>query len=81
MRSTSIPEQTSHAAPGLTPRTDNQARDCLGCRVVGTTALAGLGIHALNQSRAHQPGSLMGKRIMRGLGVCFLIGSYLRWTK
>ncbi|EPT03299.1 hypothetical protein FOMPIDRAFT_1078145, partial [Fomitopsis schrenkii] len=55
-------------------------RDCLPCRAIGTTALAGLGIHALNQSRAHQPGTLMGKRAMAGVGVLCLVGSYLRWT-
>ncbi|KZT63107.1 hypothetical protein DAEQUDRAFT_734204 [Daedalea quercina L-15889] len=81
MQSTTVPEQTSHVASGSTPHADAQSQDCLACRVVGTAALAGLGIHALNQSRAHQPGSLMGKRIMGGLGMCFMIGSYLRWTK
>ncbi|KZT63099.1 hypothetical protein DAEQUDRAFT_680970 [Daedalea quercina L-15889] len=81
MQSTTIPEQTLHAVSGLTPQADTQPQDCPACRVVGTAALAGLGIHVLNQSRAHQPPSLTGKRIMGGLGVCFLIGSYLHWTK
>ncbi|KAK7689920.1 hypothetical protein QCA50_006559 [Cerrena zonata] len=58
-----------------------KAEDCLACRVIGTGALAGVGIYALNQSRAHAPGSLIGKRIMAGLGVCFLAASALRWTK
>ncbi|KAI0330038.1 hypothetical protein GY45DRAFT_1346206 [Cubamyces sp. BRFM 1775] len=56
-------------------------KDCLACRVVGTAALGGVGIYALNQSRAHAPGSVVGKRIMAGLGVCFLVASALRWTK
>ncbi|PSS34081.1 hypothetical protein PHLCEN_2v1875 [Hermanssonia centrifuga] len=45
-------------------------QDCLACRIVGTAALGGVGIYALNQSRAHAPGSIVGKRIMAGLGVC-----------
>ncbi|KAI0654168.1 hypothetical protein C8Q70DRAFT_926329 [Cubamyces menziesii] len=56
-------------------------KDCLACRVVGSVALGGVGIYALNQSRAHAPGSVVGKRIMAGLGVCFLVASALRWTK
>ncbi|KAJ3551119.1 hypothetical protein NM688_g4917 [Phlebia brevispora] len=55
--------------------------DCLPCRIVGSAALGGVGIYALNQSRAHQPGSIVGKRILAGLGVCFLVASALRWTK
>ena len=45
-------------------------KDCLACRVIGTAALGGVGIYALNQSRAHAPGSIAGKRVMAGLGVC-----------
>ncbi|KAL6306883.1 hypothetical protein BKA93DRAFT_728512 [Sparassis latifolia] len=56
-------------------------QDCLACRVIGTGALGGLGVYALNQSRAHMPGSIAGKRVMAGLGVCFLVASALRWTK
>ncbi|CCM05387.1 uncharacterized protein FIBRA_07603 [Fibroporia radiculosa] len=58
-----------------------QPQDCLACRVIGTAALGGVGIYALNQSRAHQPGSVVGKRIVAGLGVCFLVASALRWSK
>ncbi|EIM82501.1 uncharacterized protein STEHIDRAFT_29839, partial [Stereum hirsutum FP-91666 SS1] len=43
-------------------------QDCMSCRIIGTGALAGVGIAALNKSRAHQPGSLMGKRLMAGMG-------------
>ncbi|RPD58340.1 hypothetical protein L226DRAFT_139813 [Lentinus tigrinus ALCF2SS1-7] len=56
-------------------------QDCLACRVIGTTALGGVGVYALNMSRAHAPGSVVGKRIMAGVGVGFLIASVLRWNK
>ena len=47
-------------------------QDCLACRIVGTAALGGVGVYALQQSRPHAPGSVVGKRIMAGLGVCAL---------
>ncbi|KAI0065752.1 hypothetical protein BV25DRAFT_1797717 [Artomyces pyxidatus] len=53
--------------------------DCLSCRIIGTGALGTVGVYALNQSRAHQPGSLVGKRILAGVGVLFLVGSIVRW--
>ncbi|KAI0800081.1 hypothetical protein C8Q74DRAFT_1313877 [Fomes fomentarius] len=56
-------------------------QDCLACRVIGTVALGGVGVYALNQSRAHAPGSVVGKRLMAGVGVCFLVASVLRWNK
>ncbi|PCH37575.1 hypothetical protein WOLCODRAFT_84404 [Wolfiporia cocos MD-104 SS10] len=61
-RSASRETVQGHVAP--------QYQDCLACRVIGTAALGGAGIYALNQSRAHQPGSMVGKRIMAGVGVC-----------
>ncbi|KAI0725851.1 hypothetical protein C8Q72DRAFT_849326 [Fomitopsis betulina] len=72
-------ERSSPASSDSSSKVDPEYRDCLPCRVIGTAALAGLGIHALNQSRAHQPGSLMGRRVMAGVGVLCLFGSYLRW--
>jgi hypothetical protein len=39
------------------------------CRIVGSGALAAVGVYGLNMSRAHQPGSPLGKRIMGGVGV------------
>ncbi|KAI0788231.1 hypothetical protein C8Q74DRAFT_1328775, partial [Fomes fomentarius] len=77
------------AERGPTKRTESPAlasapQDCLACRVIGTVALGGVGMYALNQSRAHAPGSVVGKRIMAGVGVCeagFLVGSVLRWNK
>ncbi|KAI9457115.1 hypothetical protein BJY52DRAFT_1120634 [Lactarius psammicola] len=53
--------------------------DCLSCRIIGTGALGATGLYAINQARAHQPGSVIGKRIMAGVGVLFLLGSVARW--
>ncbi|KAH9986757.1 hypothetical protein BJV74DRAFT_750689, partial [Russula compacta] len=53
--------------------------DCLSCRVIGTGALGATGLYALNQARAHQPGSPLGRQIMAGVGVLFLLGSVARW--
>ncbi|KZT01314.1 uncharacterized protein LAESUDRAFT_664173 [Laetiporus sulphureus 93-53] len=76
---------TSFSAVAAKDKTDADPaaryQDCLACRVIGTAALGGVGVYALNQSRAHQPGSIVGKRIMAGLGVCFLIAGAMRWTK
>ncbi|KAI5118196.1 hypothetical protein M0805_005550 [Coniferiporia weirii] len=54
-------------------------QECLSCRIIGSGALGAVGVYALNQSRAHQPGSLAGKRVMAGVGICFLAASYVRW--
>jgi hypothetical protein len=53
-----------------TTQKQSQPEDCISCRIVGTAALATVGLYALQQSRAHAPGSVMGKRIVGGLGVC-----------
>ncbi|KAH9160635.1 hypothetical protein EDB89DRAFT_1914592 [Lactarius sanguifluus] len=66
---------TSPAGPSQLPR----PADCLSCRVIGTGALGATGLYAINQARAHQPGSVIGKRIMAGVGVLFLLGSVARW--
>ena len=44
--------------------------DCLTCRAIGSGALAATGIYAFRMSRPSAPGSVVGKRIMAGLGVC-----------
>jgi hypothetical protein len=44
-------------------------QECLTCRIIGTGALAGVGIYALQASRPHAPGSVIGKRITAGVGV------------
>ena len=44
--------------------------DCLPCRIVGTGALGTVGGYALYMSRARAPGSVVGKRIMGGVGIC-----------
>ena len=45
-----------------------QPVDCITCRVIGSSALGITGLYALNQSRAHMPGSLGGKRAMACVG-------------
>ncbi|KZT26807.1 hypothetical protein NEOLEDRAFT_1062170 [Neolentinus lepideus HHB14362 ss-1] len=60
---------------------EQSQQECLACRIIGSGALAATGAYALNMSRAHHPGSIMGKRVMGALGVGFLVGSVLRWTK
>ncbi|EIN04015.1 hypothetical protein PUNSTDRAFT_139057 [Punctularia strigosozonata HHB-11173 SS5] len=56
-------------------------QQCLACRVIGTAALGGVGLYALQMSRASAPGSPLGKRIVGGVGFGFLIASYLRWAQ
>jgi len=48
----------------------SSSNDCLTCRVTGSGALAATGIYAFRMSRPSAPGSIAGKRIMAGLGVC-----------
>ncbi|KAI0783440.1 hypothetical protein C8Q75DRAFT_725843 [Abortiporus biennis] len=74
---TTVPTQNSNSSSDV----QSGPKDCLTCRIIGTAALAGTGVYALNQSRAHAPGSIIGKRIMAGVGICFLVGSAFRWTK
>lgn len=69
--STTLPPEPRNGSEGPVPAELQQnPKDCLACRVIGTGALGGVGIYALNQSRAHAPGSVVGKRIMAGVGVC-----------
>jgi Domain of unknown function (DUF4536) len=77
----SSPSSTSPNDSQIPPQTPSQTRptDCLSCRIIGTGALGATGMYALNQARAHQPGSVFGKRIMGGVGVLFLLGSVVRW--
>ncbi|KAI0051286.1 hypothetical protein FA95DRAFT_1554623 [Auriscalpium vulgare] len=72
----SSPKSTAVQAPSSLLR----PKDCLSCRIIGAGALGATGIYALNQSRAHQPGSPLGKRIMAGVGLAFLVGSVWRWN-
>lgn len=69
MSETVTPTPASLAEQIHNPR-QATGQDCFACRIIGATALGGVGVYALNQSRAHQPGSMVGKRIMGGLGVC-----------
>ncbi|KAI0321225.1 hypothetical protein OF83DRAFT_371751 [Amylostereum chailletii] len=56
----------------------NVPQDCMACRVIGTASLGTVGLYALHQSRAHQPGTIFGKRIMAGVGILFLGASAVR---
>jgi hypothetical protein len=47
-----------------------QRQDCLACRIIGSGAIGASGVYALYSSRAAAPGSLIGKRIVGGIGVC-----------
>ncbi|KAG2130858.1 hypothetical protein DEU56DRAFT_740314, partial [Suillus clintonianus] len=53
--------------------------DCVTCRIIGSGAFAATGIYTLKMARPSALGSMVGKKIMGGLGVCFLVGSALRW--
>ena len=44
-------------------------KDCLGCRIVGTTALVGTGLYGLGMARPGRPGSPLERRIMGVVGV------------
>ena len=61
---------TSGTAVQTSPVVETSPQECLTCRIIGTVAFAATGLYALNQSRAHAPGSVVGKRIMAGVGVC-----------
>jgi len=53
-----------------TPQQRITPEECLTCRIIGTGALAGVGFYALQMSRPKAPGSVLGKRMMGGVGVC-----------
>jgi hypothetical protein len=58
---------------------DKLEPECLSCRIIGTATLAIVGLYALRQSRARAPGSVLGKRIVGGLGVCTCSLLFLRF--
>jgi hypothetical protein len=72
----STPEVHSIATNSTAPDSSVAAQgsstynDCLTCRIIGSGAFAATGIYALRMSRRSAPGSIVGKRIMGGLGVC-----------
>ena len=45
-------------------------QDCVSCRIIGSGALGAAGLYALVLSRANAPGSVVGKRIVAGVGIC-----------
>ncbi|VDB91643.1 unnamed protein product [Peniophora sp. CBMAI 1063] len=48
------------------------AEDCLSCRVIGSVAMTGVGIYALQLARPTQPGPPVVKRIYTSIGVVML---------
>ncbi|KAG7090929.1 hypothetical protein E1B28_010002 [Marasmius oreades] len=54
-------------------------KDCLSCRVIGTTTLTGVGGYALWQSRTIAAGTPLQKRLMSGVGVALILGGGYRW--
>jgi hypothetical protein len=49
------------------------------CRIIGSGALGAAGLYALMSSRASAPGSVIGKRIVAGVGVCEWEATFIRW--
>ena len=67
----SQPTNGNYTAPeSATVSQPSSYNDCLTCRAIGSGALAATGIYAFRMSRPSAPGSVVGKRIMAGLGVC-----------
>ncbi|KAH7906299.1 hypothetical protein BJ138DRAFT_1094328 [Hygrophoropsis aurantiaca] len=67
---------------GTTPESTTSLQsnnDCITCRIIGSGAFAATGVYALRMSRASAPGSLMGKRIMGGLGIGKRHITYISW--
>ena len=59
-------------------------QECLTCRIIGTGALAGVGIYALQLARPAQPGPPAVKRVYTGIGILMLGLGVLRaagWPK
>ena len=46
--------------------------DCLSCRVIGSVAMTGVGIYALQLARPTQPGPPAVKRVYTGIGILML---------
>lgn len=45
-------------------------RDCLSCKIIGSGAFVATGLYALHASRSSAPGTVIGKRLMGGIGIC-----------
>ncbi|KAG8993434.1 hypothetical protein FRB90_000698 [Tulasnella sp. 427] len=56
---------------GVTPK--KNPKDCLPCRLVGTTVLVGTGLYGLGAARPGKPGSPMERRIMGVVSVGFIL--------
>lgn len=73
-------ESSAQSTPTLARGPDAaQYNDCMACRVVGTTALTGLGAYALFKSRRAAPGSPLGKRVTAVVGVALIMGGGARF--
>lgn len=48
------------------------AEDCLSCRIIGSVAMTGVGIYALQLARPTQPGPPLVKRVYTGIGIVML---------
>ncbi|KAL5484812.1 hypothetical protein ACEPAI_7454 [Sanghuangporus weigelae] len=80
---------TSQAQPSQSQDINIQAgqttqQECLSCKIIGTAAFGTVGLYALQQSRlpVGQKGAPKGpvaRRVMAGVGLCFLGLSYIRW--
>ncbi|KZV71126.1 hypothetical protein PENSPDRAFT_554113, partial [Peniophora sp. CONT] len=46
--------------------------DCLSCRIIGSVAMTGVGIYALQLARPTQPGPPVVKRVYTAIGVVML---------
>ena len=52
----------------VSTNTKEQA-ECFTCRVIGSGALAAVGVYALSAARPSAPGTALGKRVVAGIGV------------
>ncbi|PPQ98432.1 hypothetical protein CVT24_004111 [Panaeolus cyanescens] len=56
-------------------------QECLSCRIIGTSVLAGTGSYAIWQSRTAAPGTPVQKRMLAGLGIVLVVAGVFRWRK
>ncbi|KAL4063418.1 hypothetical protein J3A83DRAFT_4235458 [Scleroderma citrinum] len=71
------PSVLSPVASSSTLQQQSSPQDCLTCKIIGSGAFAATGLYALHASRASAPGSIFGKRVIGGIGICEL--SFLCW--
>ncbi|KAH9928469.1 uncharacterized protein BXZ73DRAFT_78290 [Epithele typhae] len=71
---TATPASPSEETKVVRATHPQEYEDCLGCRIVGSGALGAVGLYALGMTRARAPGSVVGKRIMGGVGILITNG-------